>query len=309
MSDWSRASERYLVNLLCQTETTSIDAAHAHAELTRRLERYFEKKTPADAMQSLRPYRQEIIDLTIGRLMKTHEIFRGNSWQFRKFLRKAFWSVCVDYLRKEQPIDEWLDAEIYAQGEGTSDGATGSEMLMGADVPVQSRYRVSQDWSEGFDNFRQASPEVLLIDKENKQLLVKVLVSLDKECQELIYREYVQEQPQKEIAAELGISHSLVRRRLNKCREALRRQFFAALTETVVEKSRVDMFSMFAQLPEKQQIIIKAWWHGKTQWRLLGQLFSPPLPQAEVKNLFADGLALLFVLLSAVNTNVKDKQL
>lgn len=292
MINWSRVSERYLVNHLYKVRQNGESDSEAFNELKQRLERYFEKKVADKTWDILRSFRDDILNITIWRLIASHHTFHGNSWQFRKFIGTTLRNVCIDYLRKKFLETDSLD-------DGVSSPDVNEEIVRTEALTIA---HITVDWAESHDVFQLKLPEINLLDQElrqeTQQLLQEALSSLDNDCCQLLYLEYSEGKLQHEIAFELGLSHANVRKRLKNCREELRRLFFTILLHTEIENQRaLDFPVSFLQLPEKERLVIQTWWDGETRWQRLGQLFTPPLSQKEVKILFATGLERLFHIL------------
>ena len=295
MIDWQRTSERHLVYHICKTPTRDSNT-QAYQELRQRLNRYFSKEVYSDYWQKiLTEHRQEIIAETIMVLAHYYPQFKGNSRQYRKYICKVFHTTCINYLEKEAFMES-LDTSLFNQGD-TAKTATLLDLL--ANQPTA----FSRNWSIHYDAVSLIPPEEYFAYQEQTNLLQTTRSQLTKQCQKLLHHEVDLEQPQKEIAHTLNLSHTAVRGALRRCRQDFLRQLIHNLANGPTGWNPDKVQTIIQQLPAPYDIILGQWWAGQTSWRKLGQLLNPPQSQKDIKTTFTHGLLRLFAQLNEGNQN------
>jgi len=283
MTELERMSERNLLYRLCQSsEYWQGDTKPYYNELKERLDRYIEIKVRVKRWQTvLHRHQDDISAETIRRLVTRQADFKGNSLQFRKYIRDVVFSVCAEALKRHLPAPKSLDTPLEYLKDASNEAATLLDVLVDP---------------------QQETPEAVLIDKESQQktqqLVKDALTSLDESCSQLLHRAYILRESQKEVAEDIGLSASNARVKLLRCRESLIRSLLSNLTLHNSEGSNLHKLNtIIAQLPEPEGILVQAWWRGETRWKYLGELIAPQLSQSETKALFARGISRLFTLL------------
>jgi RNA polymerase sigma factor (sigma-70 family) len=292
MVDWTRTSERYLVFLL-RKRPNSEDSQAQYDELRRRLQRYFRWRH--SGWELLRRHEDDIVTETILKLLYPVQEFRGNSVQFRKYIRRTLFTTCVNILKEEQLLLS-LDEPQYGS-DSVSEMATLLELLSA--WPGPSSVRTSLAWQETADLNQVQSLEELYAREEMMTFIEKSRAGLDERCRELLHREDDLEQPQQQIAVAMQMSHTNVRVKLLRCRQRLLRSLLEALAAAEVNLAPAKIEVALSQLPDPPQRFLWAWWQGETSWKKLGRLIEPEADQDQTKRMIAEGLLRLFVLLQA----------
>ncbi len=276
MVNWAATSERNLLFLLSQSGREPEIHERAYFELKQRLQRYFHSTVNRKSWQTIRQQQDDIIAEVITRLLTSQKTLRGNSWQFRKFIRQTLFSVCATRLSQAILDQQSLDTSLLYDNEFT---------LL-----------------ERLVDPNQVDPQQILlgldVQRKLRLLIQQTMQQMDKRCQEMLLREYVLDQPQKLMADEMGLKHHSAIVILQRCRWQLIRQFFIVLSNQDGTMESSTVMSAIQQISDPERTLLQTWWQGEQQWSKLGGSLGGTYSLAEIKALFAQALWQLYRLLS-----------
>jgi RNA polymerase sigma factor (sigma-70 family) len=290
MTDWTQASERYLVYCLRRLPEHAGNQP-LYDELWRRLGRYLPKSI---TIAKFKQHEDEIKSETILRLLYPTNEFRGNSIQFKKFIRKTLLTVYIEIVKHDRLLLS-LDDPMY---QTSSQQAVTAVIDMLTAWAVAGPIRTSQDWDEAQDTVQWRTPEDIYTHQEMASFIDQARGQLSARCRELLFHEEEMGLPQQEIARILEMSHSSVRVALARCRQRLIRRLIELLAKADAGLDLIKIEEALAHLSSPHQSVLSAWWQGETNWKKLGQLTVPASSQEEVKQVMAEGLLQMFSNLS-----------
>ena len=288
--DWTQASERYLVYCL-RKRPHHAESQPLYDELWRRLGRYFPKNI---TVAKFKQHEDDIKSETILRLVYPSNTFRGNSIQFKKFIRKTLLTVYLEIIKHDRLLLS-LDDPMY-QHESQKELTAIIDVLTA--WSVAGLVHTSQDWDEVQDTVQWRTPEDLYTHQEMRSFIEKARGLLNQRCRDLLFQEDDLGLPHQEIAQVLEMSHGSVRVALARCRQRLIRCLIEVLANADAGLDLAKIETALSHLSPLHRPVVSAWWQGETNWKRLGQLTDPLSSQNEVKQIMAEGLLQMFSSLS-----------
>lgn len=282
MNVWHKHSERYLLYHI--TTSDSENSQLAYAELVNRLRRYLSKTVTLRGWYDLKRHEEDIIAETIARLSEKHDHFVGNSWQFRKYTRRVLASVC-SYVYGMEIKENLFPIEFF-----------NSDTLESSLFKFTISNRVSVGWQDRFDYVSALSLEQNYARQEQDAIINDAQRTLTDECRKLLYHDKELEQPQKEIAKLLGLTHSNVRVKLHRCRMKLLRHALERMANQQARFQDRTISLVIEKLEPPYKALLQKWWRGETSWKQLGQSLTPIRNTKETQVLFAEGLLRLMAM-------------
>lgn len=269
MLDWKRTSERNLLYHLCHPGVDAAVKENAFLTLQNRLGRYFQGIAYRKNWEVLLRYQDDITAEVIARLVHYNAGLKGNSLHFRAYVRRTVLSVCAEFLRQSMQM-------------ATAQSKDGEFLDVIEHIPSDDPL---------------SSPEDHLARQRQAQIMQQARERLSSRCQDLLHRDLDLQQPQKEIADALNMSHNGVRTSLSRCRQEWQRQIILVLAEEQDgARPEAVILAAISRLPPPYRRVVHGWLHNESL-RRLGQEMNPPRTQAEMKDLLGAGLARLYLLL------------
>lgn len=283
MSWWKKASELGLMRFLLRRKK-SVEQEAVLVEFERRLDGFVKKQvygdTSAKTKALLSAEYEEIRAESLFRLMKMFPTYKGNSYEYRKYVRKVVLSVCLDVIKRDKHHGHELDAPTVNADE--TDTITLHETIMGEE-PLPEEMMTLSDAGERLALAEQA------------------LTQMKEPCQTYLRQAFLDDMPQKWIAEKADISPNSLRTRLTRCKY----EWDQKIARLMAEQSQMVDFveQTIAEMPEPAQTVWRLWWHGERRWKQLGQQCVPPLNQSDTKAAYTHGWQQLYWAYTQTNNN------